>query len=83
MNTCMDPLSHNSNHVKLLLLNDRPTLGLRPAKGAYECNKEKKNLLGFWLGNSLGTWPKLIRKYENILSTLGKRSFQMKVTLLI
>lgn len=42
MNTCMHPLSHNSNNVKLLLFNSRPTMRLRPAKCAYECNKKKK-----------------------------------------
>lgn len=43
----MEPLSHNSYNVKLLLHNGRPTLRLnRPAKGAYESNKKKNSLTG-------------------------------------
>lgn len=43
MNTCMDPLSHNSHPFKLLLHNNRPTLGLsRPEKSPPESSQEKK-----------------------------------------
>lgn len=76
MNTCMDPLSHNSHPFKLLLHNNRPTLGLsRPEKSPPESSQEKKSppLQGLWLGHGLGTGPNLIKNDENVLSTLGTR----------
>lgn len=71
----MNPLSHNSYPVKLLLHNNRPTLGLSsPKKAPPESSQEKPPpLQGLWLGHGLGTGPNLIKNYENVLSTLGTR----------
>lgn len=78
MNTCMDPLSHNSYPLKLLFHNNRLALGLsRPEKGPPESSQAKKKktlpLQGLWLGHGLGMGPNLIKNDENVLSTLGTR----------